>query len=73
MFGVIPMTIVWLIAFLFALGQKSKYEALVQKATEPEEVSALNKLVNKHTVRAVIYGLFFGFFLIMFLVVISSQ
>jgi hypothetical protein len=72
MFGVIPMTIVWFMAFLFALGQRSKYEILAQNATEPEEISALKKIVTKHTLRAFLYGLFFIFFLVMCFMIFAT-
>lgn len=71
MFGVIPMTIIWFIVFLFALRQRNKYEVLVQNATEPEEIDALKKLVTKHTIRSVLYGLIFASFLIMLLMILA--
>jgi hypothetical protein len=69
MFGVIPMTIIWFIAFMFALSQRSKYETLIQGATEPEEIDALKRIVAKHTVRAILYGLIFGVFLVLCLTI----
>jgi hypothetical protein len=72
MFGVIPLTIVWFLAFLFALRQRSKYSALAQNATEQEEIIALNKIIDKHTFRASIYGVIFAFFLIMCLAIFTA-
>jgi predicted secreted protein len=73
MFGVIPMTIIWFIVFLFALRQRNKYETLAQNATEPEEINALKKLVTRHTTRAILYGLFFAAFLIMLLMILTVR
>lgn len=73
MFGVIPIMIFWLLAFLFALGQRRKYKNLAYKATEPEEIGAYKKIVTRHTIRAVIYGLIFIFFLVLILRILTTS
>jgi uncharacterized membrane protein len=68
----ILLTIVWILALVFAMSQRSKYKNLVQAATEPEEIAAYKKIIDKHTTRAVIYGIILGINLILWIVMLSA-